>query len=380
MAEQTGNSINTSNNPQGEQISLILQTAFLGDLCLSIPLMKHVRRIWPNNKIHLVCRSGLGEPFILLGLVDVVHEVKKGDKETYKDVQQNLRKYKIEYAFVPHMSIRSALFLSGLKVTNKVGFQKWWNRPFFNHRVVRHDGIPDALRQLMLLIPFEFGLKEKFLLWQSGLHYYIKTQTGQLTAPPEWSTMGVRSLINKTCESFKLNQKFGDFADVLIFPGSVWETKKWVEKGFVDVAKILRQRGFRVFICGSTNEKELCERIAIASQTQSIAGQTSLIELLGLMTQAKLVIGNDSGSSHLAAMAEAKSVSIFGPTVLNQGYRPWSNQSWIVEVENLGCRPCGKHGHKKCPLGTHDCMKHISDEHVIEVVNAALATDLNAQK
>jgi len=56
-------------------------------------------------------------------------------------------------------------------------------------------------------------------------------------------------------------------------------------------------------------------------------------------------------------------VSIFGPTTPSQGYTPWNKKSRVVEIP-LDCRPCGAHGHNKCPIGTHDCMKKISPEMV----------------
>jgi len=67
---------------------------------------------------------------------------------------------------------------------------------------------------------------------------------------------------------------------------------------------------------------------------------------------------------HLGSTAGTPTVSIFGPTILEFGYRPWNARAEIVQID-LSCRPCGKHGAKKCPLGTHACMKGISSRVVI---------------
>jgi heptosyltransferase-2 len=75
---------------------------------------------------------------------------------------------------------------------------------------------------------------------------------------------------------------------------------------------------------------------------------------------------------HLAATSETPSVVIFGPTILEFGFRPWQDRVFVVETHGLACRPCGKHGHKKCPIGTHICMKQISKDEVLEKLQGVL--------
>jgi heptosyltransferase-2 len=88
------------------------------------------------------------------------------------------------------------------------------------------------------------------------------------------------------------------------------------------------------------------------------------------MTYGKVVVSNDSGAMHLASVAEVPTVAIFGPTVLEFGYQPWNNMSAVVENKEINCRPCGKHGHEKCPIGTHVCMTSISANQVLEKIKA----------
>ncbi|MBX3039322.1 MAG: hypothetical protein KF789_01280, partial [Bdellovibrionaceae bacterium] len=64
--------------------NVLIQTAFLGDLLLSIPLMKKMKSLWPEEKLLLVCRKGLGDFFVKTGLVDGLLEIKKGDRDSYR--------------------------------------------------------------------------------------------------------------------------------------------------------------------------------------------------------------------------------------------------------------------------------------------------------
>jgi heptosyltransferase-2 len=139
----------------------------------------------------------------------------------------------------------------------------------------------------------------------------------------------------------------------------------WPAEKFLEVAKNLSQAGYQILFTGSAAEKEICETLAKGvSGSLNLAGLTSLSELHALYSLGRVVISNDSSPLHLAAMAGVATVAIFGATTLELGFRPWSDSSVVAQID-LDCRPCGLHGHKKCPLGHHNCMKNLPAEIVI---------------
>ncbi|RYZ89296.1 MAG: glycosyltransferase family 9 protein, partial [Proteobacteria bacterium] len=145
---------------------------------------------------------------------------------------------------------------------------------------------------------------------------------------------------------------------IALFPGSVWATKRWTEEGFVQAGNQLREEGHHILVMGGPGEEELCARVAaLIPGAKNICGQTSIYESALVLSRIGGVIGNDSASLHLAATSQCPSVVMFGPTVLRFGFRPWQDQVAVVEMRDLACRPCGKHGHQVCPIGTHICMK-----------------------
>ena len=117
----------------------------------------------------------------------------------------------------------------------------------------------------------------------------------------------------------------------------------------------------------------VCERIAAGVGSPgaliNLAGQTSIPDLFYLYSQGEYLIANDSSPIHLAAMSAAKTIAIFGPTTLSLGYRPWNDKARVAQIE-LICRPCGAHGHNKCPIGTHDCMKKLGAQHVMQLMTS----------
>ncbi len=349
--------------------NILVQTAFLGDLLLSIPLMRSLRSLWPEQKLFLVCRKGLGEFFLKTQLVDQVFEISKGKGDSYQEVLESLRAEKIERVFAPHESLRTALFVRKIQAQEKVSFAKLWNVFFYNSRIYKNKKLPEALRQLSLLQNFDANLFLKIEKYPD--------EEGARSVVPVWASMSLREFYQR--HSKEIDAVFAKLQlsvenkkkTVALFPGSVWETKRWTKEGFVQVGCELRERGWQALIMGGPGEEELCSEVAaMIPGAKNICGKTSIYESSLIISQVAGVVGNDSASMHLAATGDIPSVAIFGPTVLEFGYRPWQNFVSVVEKKGLACRPCGKHGHRSCPLGTHECMRSISKD---EVMSALLA-------
>lgn len=346
---------------------------------LSIPLLKKCREQWPQHKLALVCRKGFGEFFLKTQLVDQVFEIEKGKAESYSKIVEHLRYAEVDNLISPHESLRTTFFCAQIKARHKIGFEKKWNFLVYSKRVQRNVQLPDALRQLSLLSSEDPQLQQDLAQYAQNESPYDPRESGLLSAVPQWASMSLRHQILERVDDYhSLRSRFDlkgfdQGKAVLIFPGSVWATKRWTEEGFVSVGKTLQSQGFEIYIMGGPGEEELAEKVAREIPgAQSLAGKTKIIESAQLIARASLVIGNDSASTHLAAVCETPLVAIFGPTILEFGYRPWSSDSYVVQNEGLKCRPCGKHGHKACPIKTHECMKSISEKDVLRVVGSIL--------
>lgn len=354
-------------------LNLVVQTAFLGDLLLAIPMLKRCRELWPDHKLGLVCRKGVGSFLLKTGLIDELYEVQKGSADSYKQALEKIKSHEVNHLIVPHESLRTVFFASRIKAKKKISFYKFWNSVFFDVCEKKPIALPDSLRQMSLLRFQDANLKKNLEDYAATAKPYTPDEQGHLSAPPSWASMSLRTQVLKDEEAFKnLQQKFNlDFFGkekvVLIFPGSVWATKRWTEEGFMAAGQALQRKGFKVIVMGGPGEEALAEKVAEGiNGSFSLAGKTSIFESAALIARASLVIANDSASTHLAAVCETPHIAVFGPTVLEFGYRPWSAESYVVEKTGLHCRPCGKHGHKECPIGTHVCMKAISAAHVVE--------------
>lgn len=347
---------------------LIMQTAFLGDVLLTIPLLRRVRQLRPQSPLILVAREGVGRVIRDLELVDEVHEVRKKDKASYKAVQDRLRSSVFEWILCPHESFTSAIFCWRIPARLKIGYEKPWNFPFFGERIVKDRRLPEALRLLSLLKKRDLEMAN----WIEEAKHQNLNQSdpqGRLAPVPPWASLSLRERLRHRPSPFPAGQR-----TVCVFPGSVWPTKQWGEHGFADLGHRLVAEGYEVYWMGSKDEMPATKRLEAAVKgSRSVAGHLSLIQSLVLLSHSRLAVSNDSAGQHLAAVAGTPTVSIFGPTVPGQGFRPWSSQAVVAELKEIACRPCGAHGHKLCPRGHHDCMKRLPPALVHQRVHQILS-------
>jgi heptosyltransferase-2 len=144
-------------------------------------------------------------------------------------------------------------------------------------------------------------------------------------------------------------------------------TKLWPTEFFAQVSSWWISKGGSVVALGSKKDAETASRIqkdvdkSYQSYFFNIAGQTSLVEALDIIGQAKCAVCNDSGLMHTVAAADKPQICIFASTS-TQYTPPLSNKAICLE-STVKCHPCFK---KTCRYNTYECLKQIRPEQVIE--------------
>jgi heptosyltransferase-2 len=140
------------------------------------------------------------------------------------------------------------------------------------------------------------------------------------------------------------------------------------------VARGLLADGARVVVLGAPDDRALGERIAAAAGggVTVLAGRTDLATMVAVVDRLGVLVCNDSAPMHVACARDVPVVAVFCATTPALGYGPW--RGGVVVEADLACRPCARHGGRRCPRGTEDCMRLVPPARVLAAARAALAT------
>jgi heptosyltransferase-2 len=346
-----------ANQPKAAERVLVIHTAFLGDIVLATPLLEGLRARLPRAEIRLVTTPA-GAKLLTPNKwgVHVIPFDKRGKEKGLKGLWQKgkkLRAFQPDLVFCLHRSLRSTV-LAKLAGGISWGFREGAASFLFHNRVSREGLEYEADKNLALLVAWSGAA--------GGFSRYPK-----LAATPAEEEEAARLL--------------GDIKDfVALAPSSVWATKRWPAEKFGALAeKIWREKGLRCVIVGSNAPEDMAAAAGVIaasrdSQPLNLSGKTSLGVLKSVLSRARLVVSNDSSPLHMAIAMERPVVGIFGPTTKELGFFPLApkGKAAVAEVAGLACRPCGLHGHHKCPQGHFRCMLDLNEAKVYEEINQLL--------
>ncbi len=337
---------------------LVIQTAFLGDAVLTLPLLSVLRRRGGANWVGVVASPPGAEFLREQGVADLVVEYDKRGVDrglgAYRRLISDIRKLHIDVALVPHRSFRSALLPALAGVPVRVGFDESGGRLFLT------DVVKYRLRDHEIERVASLAGPVGVVLESGRVPFDIRVPSGETGA------LGV-ALFERGIETGR--------ALVAISPGSRWSTKRWLPDRFAGVARALSdEHGMTAVIVGSDADMEVGAAVSASagSDVIDLTGRLGLGEWVALLDRAELLISNDSAAAHVAAGVGTPVVAIFGPTVEGQGFIPYTDSALIVGVD-LPCRPCGRHGGDQCGLGTHACMTGVSESDVLKAANRLLS-------
>lgn len=336
---------------------LVFQTAFLGDVILTLPMLQVLRSRFPQA--HIACVTIPASAPLLMNHPAVNHRIEFDKRGRHRGVagvvqfSQLLKRETFDLAIVPHRSIRSAAVVRMAGVPRRIGFSTSAVKVLFTDIVTYDPQAHEILRNLSLLRP-------------------LGIDAGTVEKPALYPDAGDKKYVD---EFFGTHKEIDARRLVGIAPGSVWNTKRWPREKFVELVRLLDAARISVVIIGGEADKELANEVVEKSGAQSIinaAGRLSLLQSAELIRRCQVVVSNDSAPMHMAVAMGTPVVAIFGATVPEFGFAPVGERDIVVQTSGLTCRPCSIHGGKKCPIETFVCMKNITPEEVLKNVHALI--------
>ncbi len=258
---------------------------------------------------------------------------------------QRLRPYRFERAFLFHRSMTRALCVALAGVPQRVGYATW------KRRWLLTTAVPAPPRDTVHKVTYFLNLLEAAGVPSDGLAYdLIVAEADRRYARQLLEAAGCRP-----------GQPV-----VAMHAGANWHLKRWPPKLFARLGdQLAATHQARVLLIGSSEDRSLAEGIAhrMTPPPAILCGQTTLSQLAALFTLVTVVVSNDSGPLHIAAVVGAKTVGLFGPTS-PELTGPSGAPHIRLLFGSIGCPvPCYR---QWCPVNL--CMRQLTPERVIETI------------
>jgi heptosyltransferase II len=332
---------------------LVIQTAFIGDAILTLPLIQVLKKNFSNSSIDVVVVPRTADIFSHHPAISNIIPYDKRGRDRgligFWRLRNQLRAKNYDLIVIPHRSLRSALLGWLLKPNVRIGFDRSAGRWLFTG-IAHYDPTEHEIgRNLSLLSPLALLINKNEL-------------------PQLYPSAEDIQAVDSVLKSFGLKE--GNHI-ITAAPGTIWNTKRWPTDRFATMCKILSNECSAVLLVGGKEDSALCEEIALMSNAKNVfnaAGKLSLLQSAELIKRSRVLISNDSAPMHLAVAVAAPVIAIFGATVPEYGFAPRGENDIVIETKGLTCRPCSIHGGETCPVGTFECMLAITPEFVVSKV------------
>ena len=273
-------------------VVLVLRALGLGDLLVSVPALRALRRARPDHRVVLAAPAWLRPVVGLTGAVDDLLPVGGLDEPLppsvgTPDLAVNL------HGRGPQSHAR----LDALGPRNRIGHASpgWDGPPWVEETsererwvdLLRHHGIPGDPTDLRLERP-------------------------DVPSPAPGA--------------------------VVVHVGAAYGSRSWPADRFAGVVRALTGDGHRVVLTGSEPERDRADGIAASSglpADANLAGRTGLAELAALVADAALVVTVDTGAAHLATAYGTPSVVLFGPAPVERWGPPPGGPHVVLTDERL---------------------------------------------
>jgi ADP-heptose:LPS heptosyltransferase len=327
---------------------LVIRTSAMGDVALVSPVLKEMKKQYPEVKITMLTRPAF-KPFFTesdsqsVFSLDLVkrHKGLSGLFRLYRDIKKQDR---IDWVIDLHDVIRSKIL-----------------RFFF-----RISGIPVSV--------IDKGRQEKKDLINGKKRIQLKhtvvryceafARAGFILEPVD-----KQNIIPDVVAIGRADEIFNFISGLKIgvAPYAKHKLKMWPEENMIRLLNMISEKhNAAFFLFGGREESgKLGEFKKKVNCSLNLAGTLSLEEEIAVMSKLDFMIAMDSANMHMAALVGIKVVSVWGGTDPFNGFGSWmqpDEYSIRIPVEELTCRPCTIYGKGECKRGDHACMNWLTPE------------------
>lgn len=296
----------------------LLRLSALGDVTHVVPLVRTLRRAWPD--IALTWLIGKGEHRLLEGLEGVrfVEYDKRSGLAGMRAVRRGFAGERFDALLQMQVAARANLLSAFVPARRRIGYDRARAKDlhglFVNERIADRPGLHvlDAIGSFCEPL----GLRQDEVAWDlpvpAEAHAWARAQ---------WPDDGTPALLVSPCSSHVL--------------------RNWRAERYAAVADHAAARGWRVVLCGgrSALERETADAVLAAMRAPALdlVGKDTLKQLPALLARAALVMTPDSGPMHIANAMGAK---VLGLHAASNPARsgPYSDRRYVVDRYDAAAR------------------------------------------
>jgi ADP-heptose:LPS heptosyltransferase len=310
---------------------LIVRFSSIGDIVLTTPVVRCLKQQVDNIEIHYLTKNNFISIIENNPYIDKIHTIgndlkslnpllKQENFDLIVDLHHNVRTLKLKYV----LGKKSVSF-------NKLNWKKFLITTFKINTLPKQHIVDRYLETIKFL-----GVLND----NKGLDYFISNKDEVELGP-----------------IFPAHFLNGYYA--LVIGGSYFTKQIPLNK----LNEICAKSTLPLVLLGGKEDASTAETLhnLFPIQTLNVCGKMRLNQSASIIKQSKKVITSDTGLMHIAAAYKKDIISIWGNTIPEFGMGPYmaGNDSQVIEIKNLSCRPCSKLGYKKCPKGHFKCMNDI---------------------
>jgi heptosyltransferase-2 len=326
-------------DPEVVRRVLVRAPNWVGDAVMSLPVLAGLRRLLPLAEITVLAAPRVAPIFATQpGVTEIIrYPSGRGKWQVLWDLRG-----RFEVALALPNSMESALGLWLVGVPSRVGYNTDARRLFLKEAVSGHEEL-SGLHTVFYLL----GLLKAL----GGVATFTPPT---LCLEPEEEAMGAQVLAETDLP--------GRGPWVGLSPGAAYgPAKRWPPERFAALGRELQQEfGARLVLLGGSDERPVAELVKeeLPGPVADLVGRTSLRQALGVLSQLKLLVTNDSGLMHAAAALSVPLVALFGST--DPGATgPFTPRATVIRHPQP-CSPCFK---RTCEEG-YACLTAIGVDEV----------------
>ncbi len=333
-----------TNSAPGASRTVVIGVNWLGDTIMSLPALCTLRKWLSEEEIHVVCPSSLVE---LVRMAQVTDHVWGWPQGTRRRIRL-LKHLRAQRAILFPNSFRSAWIAFWAGVPKRWGYAGQWRH------LLLDPSVPASRR------PKAVHHSEIYMELLKAMGWKGEKAAVHLRIPPEAQEWALGRVGKSTSGRFLIG----------ICPGAAYgPAKRWPPERFVAVARgLMRSHRAKVILLGNSLERDVAAGMAdeLGQDVLNLAGLTDLPKLAALMSRCDLILSNDSGPMHLAAVLGVPVVAVFGSTDPSATAPMGPHR---IASAGLPCSPCFR---RLCPEGHNRCLLDIRVEDVLEAAQELL--------